>query len=155
MNPLAAALLNVRKRTNYKSASKWKALLLFFPIFTNGSMKDIKPTARKRKSTICNYISRTQTPDNCTIFGIKTNQMRNIVKRYGALAGITIHAHTFRHSFAIHLIRNGVDLRRLQQLLGHSNIQTTTVYLQFRDHRRSMCGNMTALIQMTLTRGWI
>jgi site-specific recombinase XerD len=39
----------------------------------------------------------------------------------------------FRHSYAIHLIQNGVDLRRLQQLLGHLNIQTTTVYLQFRD----------------------
>jgi len=62
-----------------------------------------------------------------------TSQMRNIVKRYGALAGINIHPHTLRHTFAIHLIRNGVDLRRLQQLLGHSNIQTTTIYLQFRD----------------------
>ena len=49
------------------------------------------------------------------------------------MIGVNVHPHTFRHSYAIHLIRNCVDLRRLQQLLGHSNIQTTTVYLQFRD----------------------
>jgi len=83
---------------------------------------------------LCSYISDTNIPEDCVIFGVKTNQMRNIVKRYGALAGIDgLHPHTFRHSYAIHLIRNGVDVRRLQQLLGHSNIQTTTIYLQFRD----------------------
>jgi site-specific recombinase XerD len=46
---------------------------------------------------------------------------------------ILIMHHLYAQTYAIHLMRNGVDLRRLQQLLGHSNIQTTTVYLQFRD----------------------
>jgi len=49
------------------------------------------------------------------------------------MIGADIHPDAFRHSYAINIVRNGVDLRRLQQLLGHSNIQTTTVYLQFRD----------------------
>ena len=38
-----------------------------------------------------------------------------------------------QHSYAINMIRNGVDIRRVQLLLGHAGIQTTTVYLQFKD----------------------
>jgi len=56
-----------------------------------------------------------------------------IVKKYGKMIGVDIHPHTFRHSFAIHLVRSGLDLRRVQQLLGHSNLNTTQVYLQFKD----------------------
>ncbi len=82
---------------------------------------------------LCSYILSAEIAEDCVIFGVKTNQMRNIVKRYGTLAGIDIHPHTFRHSFAIHLVRSGVDIRRLQLLLGHSNLNTTQVYLQFRD----------------------
>ncbi|MGZ4847998.1 MAG: tyrosine-type recombinase/integrase [Halobacteriota archaeon] len=41
--------------------------------------------------------------------------------------------HTFRHSFAINSVRHGVDIRRLQQVLGHTSMNTTAVYLQFND----------------------
>ena len=49
------------------------------------------------------------------------------------MIGVDIHPHVLRHSYAIQLIRNGVDIRRVQLLLGHAGIQTTTVYLQFKD----------------------
>ena len=62
--------------------------------------------------------------------GMSIESMSAIVRKYGRLSGINkvITTHTFRHTCATHMIRNGAPIRHVQEMLGHESLETTQIY---------------------------
>lgn len=112
----------------------------FVRVVGKGDKERIVPMGEMAAAAVRNYLEARRDPattEFCDIlflnrFGKSLSRvsMFNIVKRQAMLAGIRkeISPHTFRHSFATHLIENGADLRVVQDMLGHEQITTTEIY---------------------------
>jgi site-specific recombinase XerD len=69
---------------------------------------------------------------------ITRQRLHQMLKELAIKIGIDpsrVHPHVIRHSFASHLLNSGVDLRILQELLGHTNISTTEIYTHILDSK--------------------
>lgn len=61
--------------------------------------------------------------------GLTQRGMQSLMRRIGERSGVDVHAHRFRHTFAIEYLRNGGDIYTLKYILGHSNLTMCMRYL--------------------------
>jgi site-specific recombinase XerD len=109
-----------------------------------GNKERIVPLSPSAKKVLLRWIStfrpEPQDPHEETVVlsaegtPLSYTALAHIIKRLGAKAGVErLHAHLFRHTFAVRYLVNGGDLMTLRNILGHSDITTTQVYLHLAD----------------------
>lgn len=114
-----------------------------------GGKERIVPLGKKSIASIRTYFAkvRSKLPASEYVFvgskgkPLTRQRVWQLVRQYARQAGIKkkITPHTFRHSFATHLLERGADLRIVQELLGHADIATTQIYTHVsRDHLKSV-----------------
>lgn len=121
-----------------------------FLICREGSKERMIPFGSRAREALQRYLSRArehmatnEARDilfvNCQGAPMSRQGFWKIVKYYAKKAGITkdITPHTLRHTFAAHLVESGTDLKSVQEMLGHSDISTTHMYVNM-DKKREM-----------------
>ena len=109
--------LDLRQKLGQEN-SKW---LFVGTVHASKKLKKIKP---KNLPNVDNHITRQ-----------RLHQMLKELARKVGIDETKVHPHVIRHSFASHLLNSGVDLRVLQELLGHANISTTEIYTHILDSK--------------------
>ena len=124
----------------------------FLRVIGKGDKERLVPVGKIAQAEVTRYISETR-----NLISIKQGQedylflnrrggklsrvmIFNIIKDLTSKAGIkkNVSPHTFRHSFATHLVEGGADLRAVQEMLGHESITTTEIYTHLdREYLRS------------------
>ncbi|MFH1429391.1 MAG: site-specific tyrosine recombinase XerD [Candidatus Margulisiibacteriota bacterium] len=106
----------------------------FVRVFGKGSKERIVPLGKSTTQLLNLYIEEYAITD-CLFLNHHRRKLTRqgvwgIIKNYAQKCGIekNVTPHTFRHSFATHLLENGADLRVVQEMLGHSDISTTQIY---------------------------
>lgn len=94
-------------------------------------VRDATPTASK--ALFINFRDKNDSADS----RLTPRSIERIVKKYALLSGVPVFTtpHTLRHSYATDLMNQGVDLRSIQEFLGHSNIATTQIYTHVTNKR--------------------
>ena len=124
----------------------------YIRVLGKGSKQRLVPIGRVAQEYVMSYLdvrkeesSATKTKGEQTLFlsnrlsGLTRVMVFNIIRQATELAGITksVSPHTFRHSFATHLLAGGASIRQVQDMLGHENITTTEIYTHLDpDHLR-------------------
>lgn len=107
-----------------------------------GKKERLQPIGNHALDAIRSYLSK-RGSDNKALFLNKRGgrltgrSVARMLEKYVKMAGLSLNIspHTFRHSFATHLLDRGADLRSVQELLGHANLSTTQIYTHITTER--------------------
>lgn len=99
--------------------------------FGSAAKKAVREYLEQAREELLNHKESDCLFVNCSGKPMSRQGFWKVLKTYAASAGIQqdITPHTLRHSFAAHLVQNGADLKSVQEMLGHSDISTTQIYL--------------------------